>query len=122
MERMYNIHRSIVRATTTADGWELRGEFNRVEGEEYGSYIYVEPHNFDPQDSNSLVLVCSLDEDFGDIEIGPLAEFLDQGYPEREEIRQALNKGEREMIKITNTFHDGELYADIEGQKFKVKL
>ncbi len=71
-QRLNDVHRAIVRAAMKAEGFKLAGEFDRVEGEEYGSYVYW-------NDDSETIMVCSLDEQHGDIEIGRIEEFSDIG-------------------------------------------
>lgn len=63
---LLNVHRAIVRSAMDAEGWEIVGEFERAQDEEYGKYVLF--HEDDViEDERAKFLVCSLDEDFGDI-------------------------------------------------------
>ncbi len=73
MQKLNHIHRGVVRAAMNADGWKFVGEFNRYP-EENGSYVFVSS-DFDPNDLYSEIMVCTLYEDYGDIEIGAVHEF-----------------------------------------------
>lgn len=79
MEKMLDIHRDIVRAVMGHSDWTPYGAWDRVEYEEYGSYLYVNP-DVDPSDPGDItedteVMVCTLTEDDGDIRLGKMKEF-----------------------------------------------
>ena len=67
-KRLSDVHRAIVRAAMKAEGFSLVGEFNRADGEEYGHYVYW-------NDDSETIMVCSLDEERGDIEVGTMEDF-----------------------------------------------
>jgi len=80
--RLNDVHRAVVRAVMKADGFELVGEFGRVAGEEYGHYVYW-------NDDSETIMVCSLDEQHGDIEVGKMEDF--DGHEHLKEIIAAID-------------------------------
>lgn len=82
LQRLSDIDRSIVCAAMSAANFEKVGEFGRIDGEEYGHYVFW-------QDDLETIMVCSLDEDAGDIEIGTIEDF--SKHPHLESITKAID-------------------------------
>lgn len=82
-ERM-DCHRAIVRAAMQADDFELVGEFNRSENEEYGYYVFW-------NDSSERIMLCELNEDDGSIEYGEMEDFVADKHVFLKEITEAID-------------------------------
>jgi len=106
MKALLNIHRSIVRAAEESTGWQYVGAYDVVDNEEYGSCVYLEP-DYDLNDERTEIMVLSLDEDRGDIEIMRISEVKD--HPNGEFVKTLLGYY-RDKEKPAQLFFDALSY------------